>query len=138
MYSNAGKSIKSYVKVVVSIAICICILLGILVIAITEDFLGVLLGLLIAGVGSFMAWLSGLVLYAFGDIAERVANIDEKLSGNVQSADVQKGTDDQAAAIDWEKEPQWECYNCGTSNPMQRAYCLKCNTSRDWSLKKSK
>ena len=141
MYKDAGYSIKTVVKTITGILMAFSVLIGLVILILLSQNnvgLGLLAAVVIIGGGCFLAWLSGLVLYAFGEIADRTVSIDEKLSGNVYSDGTQVAGNHEKTEIDWAKEPQWKCYSCGTSNPMKRAYCIKCGTSRDWSLQKSK
>ena len=96
MYKNVGKSIKTLVNVVVIIGIAICVLIAFLGVAGLALATGVsneppaamiisAVGILIAcGLMAFFVWLSGLTLYAYGEIAENTAKM-------VQSQNVQIG-----------------------------------------------
>lgn len=83
MYKNAGKSIKNIVRGVVGILLALFILLGIILAC--ND--AVILGLIVAGVGCFFAWLSGLILYAYGDMADNIRVIAEALTVSASSDD---------------------------------------------------
>ena len=85
MYSNAGKSIKSYVSVMVAIGYVISIILGFAILGFGAEYESagiVILGIVVSVVGCVIAWLSGLMLYAYGEIADRLISIDEKISSN--------------------------------------------------------
>ena len=82
MYKNAGKSIKNIVKVVVGIQIALFIILGIILMLLVPDGAGFLAGALVAGVGCFFAWLSGLILYAYGDMADNMRVLAKSYSVN--------------------------------------------------------
>lgn len=96
MYKNVGKSIKTLVNVLVIIGIAICALTAILGVAGLVLAMGFsdeapvamiisAVGILIAcGLTAFFVWLSGLTLYAYGEIAENTAKM-------VQSQNVQIG-----------------------------------------------
>lgn len=81
MYKNAGRSIKNIVKTVVSIEMAIFIILGIVLMAVIADVIGFILGAVVAGFGCFIAWLNGLELYAYGDIADNI-----KMIANIANA----------------------------------------------------
>lgn len=82
MYGNVGKRIKGLVKTVVILSMVVIILLAIVCLAAMDIdyFWQVLLILLAAGLGCFLAWLGGMTFYAYGEIAARLISIDEKLS----------------------------------------------------------
>ena len=77
MYENAGRSIKSVVTVAVIVMMVLSVIGGIIVMA--EGGVGVILGLIVMALGCFSAWLSGLLLYAYGEITDRLISIDENL-----------------------------------------------------------
>lgn len=199
MYGNVGKRIKGLVKTIVILSMAVIILFAIVCLAVLdiEYFWQVLIILLGAGLGCFLAWLSGMTLYAYGEIAARLISIDEKLSDykanettpqHKASADqvppaspsfAEKFSDRmQASAASFSEKlynrthpgaaphdqstagysrtstssspapetpaptpkpiaERWKCYQCGTSNPMERNYCSECLSSRDWSIRKS-
>ncbi len=96
MYKNVGKSIKTLVNVLVIIGIAICALvafLGLAGLVLATGFsdeapvamIISAVGIIIScGVMAFFIWLSGLTLYAYGEIAENTAKM-------VQSQNVQIG-----------------------------------------------
>lgn len=199
MYGNVGNRIKGLVKVVVFLSMAVIILLAIVCLALMDidNFGQVLLIILIAALGCFLAWLGGMTFYAYGEIAARLISIDEKLSDYTakETAPQHKASADQAqpaspsfaekfsdrmqasaasfseklynrthpeaaphdqktagysrtdtssAPVSEKPAPtpkptteRWKCYQCGTSNPMERNYCSECLSSRDWSIRKS-
>lgn len=82
MYGNVGKRIKGLVKTVVIFAMVVIILFAIVCLAMLDIDYGwqVLLILLAAALGCFLAWLGGMTFYAYGEIAARLISIDEMLS----------------------------------------------------------
>ena len=72
MYKNAGKNIKDIVKTVVGIQIFGYIVLALAIIFSYPSDTAFIFGMIVGGVGCFFAWLSGLILYAYGDIADNV------------------------------------------------------------------
>jgi len=95
MYKNVGKSIKDIVTTIVGIQMTLFILIGILLTVLVRGGVGFLLALVVTGGGCFFAWLSGLLLYAFGDIADNVrmlANVYAKAEPDtvVRSAETGK------------------------------------------------
>ena len=128
MYSNAGKSIKAIVKTVVSLGIFACIVMGILIAVLLGEvvgFAGVVIGFLIAGVGSYFSWLSGLILYAYGDIAYRVKRIDEKMNGPDLDIECKR----EIPTV----ENGWICASCHHVNYKDHGFCAQCGVSQGWS-----
>ena len=68
MFNNVGSKIKVMAKVFAWIGIAICVIYGFVMLVSMEDM--ALIGLLIMTVGSFVAWISSLVLYGFGELVE--------------------------------------------------------------------
>lgn len=103
-FEDPGKRIKSVVKLVVKIQIVLCVLMGVAVFLLCASSGNILLGIIMAAlaiaVGCLSAWFIGLLMYAFGDISERVASIAEKLSCGAQGQSEQ-----EKAAVQW-KEPE--------------------------------
>ena len=128
MYSNAGKSIKGCVKTIVTISmiayVVVGIAIGIFVNRITGES-GWLIGMLVVGVGCFLAWLSGLTLYAYGDMADRLKRIDEKLNGPDKS-------DGGSVEVPTE-ENGWTCAACYHVNFKNHTHCTKCGVTKSWS-----
>ena len=79
MYSYVGKRIKILVKFVVTIQMILFILAGILIWRTMPEIGGAYIGVAIAVIGCFIAWINGLYMYAFGDIADNVEQINQKL-----------------------------------------------------------
>ncbi len=76
MFNNVGEKIKTIAKVVVWISIAICVIYGFVLLVSVEDM--ALVGLLVMTVGSFISWVSGLVLYGFGELIENSTIIANK------------------------------------------------------------
>ena len=86
MYQNAGRSIKSVVSIVVKIGYALSVIggVGIVLLGLVSGdigtFIASLLGtVIVAGLGCLSTWLSGLWLYAYGEITDRLISIDERL-----------------------------------------------------------
>ena len=137
MYNNAGKSIKNLTKVIVGIEMALAVIAGIAIMV--SGGLGFWLGLLVAGLGCFFAWVGGLVMYAYGDIADNLQAIRNKTVGEEEKVEYTVETG-KKVMIEAEllAEGAWECVSCKTQNPLKRQYCIKCGTNRDWSEEKSK
>ncbi|MBE6942240.1 MAG: hypothetical protein E7455_08170 [Ruminococcaceae bacterium] len=132
MYPDCGKSIKKLVSIVVKIGYAVSILWAVIILiaGIAADNVGVfVLTLFLAGVvgalGCFASWCSGLWLYAYGEITDRIINIDEKMT---------------AENLPEEKKPlfatpvsQRGCYceTCGAKNAAGARYCVACSAELD-------
>ena len=87
MWSNIGHKIKTLAKVICWIGIVLSVIAGIAVIAGGSAVRSygytyntgstTLTGILVIVLGS---WLGSLTMYGFGELVERVTNIDDKLS----------------------------------------------------------
>lgn len=99
MYKNVGRSIKDVVKVVVGIEMVIFIILGFVLMITLSDGLGLILGAIVAGAGCFVAWLSGLILYAYGDIADNVKMLANAVNGLCLSSEENMGKNENAETV---------------------------------------
>ena len=72
MFENIGKKIKSLVLIITRIEFALFIIIGICLIFSSN----VLLGLLVGGLGCLFAWLSSLFIYAFGEIVDKLQDIE--------------------------------------------------------------
>ena len=145
MFKNVGKSIKSVVKAITCIQIILYCLIGIIAYILLASSnragLGLLIMLAVAGIGCFAAWLSALILYAFGEMADGVIAIRASLCGDDSSNQHIDGTSKETLATSNSQSAEktnWICYSCKASNPIFRAYCVKCGTARSWSEQQSK
>ena len=87
MYKDVGKSIKKFASVLCAIGIIFSILGGIAValagmngalsIPVAQTSVSIAMGVFVAAVGSLLAWLSNLLLYGFGELVDKTAEIAE-------------------------------------------------------------
>ena len=133
MYNNTGKCIKSLTKVIVIVEMGFSVVGGLVLAGIS----GVVIGLLVGALGCLLAWLSGLILATYGDIADNLYAIRVKIAGEeeVKTVEIagQVMTEEELLA-----EGAWECVSCGRQNPIKSQLCIKCGTSKAWSEEKSK
>lgn len=89
MFSNIGKKIKTYSKVIAWCGIIASALLGVGVIiagifgeyAHIANSIGLIVGgVLIIAVGVLVSWVGAFFTYGFGEVVERVQSIDDKLA----------------------------------------------------------
>ena len=140
MYENVGKSIKNLVKTIVTVGMIVWVVIGIVILA-TSGENGAILGILVAVVGCFMSWLSGLVLYAYGEMADNLKSIKEAVAGKEGTRTptkptAQSGVHAQNTVVTKEpmaKEAMWKCYSCGKENEDTKSFCVACNVTRRWS-----
>lgn len=142
MYQNVGQKIKSLTKVVVIIMMVLSIIGGISMMALDEEM--ILPGLLIAAIGCFVAWLSGLTMYAYGDIADNLQSINEQIAGMNGGTPAAKPNYQytqptyQAPAYTYAPqqetapaaESRWFCTQCGTANNASSGFCVSCGKAK--------
>lgn len=78
MFSNISNKIKTLAKVVCGIGIGVSVVVGLVLISEDEDT--VFAGILVLLLGSILSWVGSFITYGFGEIIERLVNIDEKMS----------------------------------------------------------
>lgn len=142
MYQNVGQKIKNLTKVVVIIMMILSIIAGIVIMAEDEDM--IILGLITAAIGCFVAWLSGLTMYAYGDIADNLQSINEQIANvnggapaakpNVQYTQPTYQAPAYTYAPQQEAAPategRWFCTQCGTANNASSGFCVSCGKAK--------
>ena len=83
MYNNIGKKIKMLAKVIFFVEAIAAIFGGISVIGLDEDL--AVVGILIMIVGSVFAWVSSWLLYGFGEIIDKLSDIEQNTRTGVKS-----------------------------------------------------
>lgn len=144
MYNDVGKTIKNLVSIVVMIGYALSIL-GAIVLAVIgfgygfEHFGLMLLFLFIAAIvgvlGCFASWAGGLWLYAYGEIADRLISIDNRVEQieNHLSEDIVTSVTASAAPTRSPFAPTpvtakpagagaWKC-SCGRENASYMSTC---------------
>lgn len=126
MYENPGKKLKSVVEVFRTISIVLCIGIGVVIVVASEgeNLLG---GLLVAAIGSFVSWISGLTLATFADIADNLYNIRANIA-------VLCGEKVPEAGESKEREPGQSataafCPKCSAMQSRGRTTCDICGAS---------
>ena len=76
MFDNIGGKIKTLASVIAWMGIIISIITGITLMATAEEL--VLIGIIIAILGSFFSWIGSFLLYGFGELVENSAIIAQK------------------------------------------------------------
>lgn len=147
MYQNVGQKIKNLTKVVVIIMMVLSVIGGISMMALDEEM--IFPGLLIAGIGCFAAWISGLTMYAYGDIADNIQSINQQLANmnggapaakpNYQYAQpAYQAPAPQAPTYTYAPQPEaapvteerWFCTQCGAANGANNSFCVSCGKAK--------
>lgn len=122
MFNNIGKKIQGLSSTIFAIELLVFCLVGLYVgvglVNTTNEPMFLLVGIAVAGVGIFLSWLSQLVLYAYGKIAECC---EEQLKLTRQMLELQMG---KSAAPSEEKI----CKSCGTKLDADASFCHECGT----------
>ncbi len=141
MYQNVGKNIKQLVSSLVKLMIVLAIITGVIIVIasiVAESFFGVFIGIVVAVLGSYLSWVSGLILYAYGEITDCVqkmaCSVQKEIINDINDRPEQTATE---AEVDPWANGSWVCRSCGTENPIKRKYCLQCNSSKEWSDSKN-
>lgn len=89
MYNNIGKKIKGLAKATFIIVTVICVLAGIGLMLSDEDLIAI--GILTMIICPLIAWISSWVLYGFGELVDKVCDIELNTRGaNIPVAPVQQ------------------------------------------------
>ena len=83
MYDNIGGKIKGLAKWVCIIGSIIMAISGIVCMGQGEDSIPV--GILLLILGPVLCWISSWILYGFGELIEKISNIERTMSGNEKS-----------------------------------------------------
>lgn len=83
MYSEIGKKIKGLalaIFIIMTIGVAIG---GLAMMAIDEEL--IIIGLLFVGLGTLFAWISTWMLYGFGELIDKVCDIERNTRGGIQT-----------------------------------------------------
>ena len=137
MYKNAGREIKDWVQIFVVIATLPSLLLGILfMIALAQQdalIFGIMIAVIVTAIGYWIARFSGLIVYAYGEIADRILQIDERLASQSAKAEQENSEENQMSKEDDVQQPvseKWACEVCGQTNSSKSKWCARCNAAR--------
>lgn len=141
MYKNVGKELKGWAKFLVILLTIPYVIIGVISIAYfsSEDQggLGVLVAIMIVIVGYFLARMGAILLYAFGEIVDRVSSIENRVCGNVETHSTKKKEAKQnniksveknveLPAVERNSDGTWKCVFCGHNNLSGAAWCEEC------------
>lgn len=140
LFKNVGKELKNYATSLFYWILIPYILFGIgiavgggILLADGTDFgaVGFLFGPGLIVFGYIKAKLAVMEKYAYGEIADRLISIDEKLSSG------RKASKSDGIPVKVEKKQEepiprrtapWECPFCGSENAKDSRYCKSCGT----------
>lgn len=93
MYDNIGKKIKTLTKVVTIVLICGCFI-GFIIAGASagNGGEGAAIGILLGAVSSLLIWVSSFFAYAFGELVDKVCDIEVNIRG---SGSVDSKTEDK-------------------------------------------
>lgn len=93
MFDNIGKKIKSLANVLCWVGIIAYVIAAIIMFSIDEDFIGI--GFLLLFVGPFMSWISSFFMYGFGELIDKVSDIERNTRGNERKSITQNRIEDE-------------------------------------------
>lgn len=150
MFDNIGDKIKKLAKVETVIGIGISIIMGFLLL-VNGSIHSIFTGILVMILGVLISWVSSFALYGFGELIEKVSQMDrcmrelreEKKSQSVQGqVFVQRWVEQPAQAHEdkaaekrnetyvetpkYEELKDWRCYYCKTLNDKESKKCKYC------------
>ena len=91
MYDNIGGKIKSLAKAVFIVEAIAAVIAGIALMASDDDM--VPFGLLVMAVGPLVAWVSSWLLYGFGEIIDKLCDIERNTRGGERKSEAQSKVD---------------------------------------------
>mgnify|MGYP003290205362 CR=1 FL=1 len=92
MYSNIGKNIKLFAKVVFVLEAFVAVVVGIVLLGIKNLEIP---GVLILILGPFSAWVSTWLLYGYGELIDKVCIIAKNTRHNETKSETQNLIDDE-------------------------------------------
>lgn len=111
MYSDIGTKIKKMVEFVVGAGIAFFVIWGIIAIISQPKSLS---GLLIIIIGPLLCWLSGFILYGFGELVDKVCAIEKHLQSSAAKKQLAEEAETEIShVIPYMKEENtWVCPEC--------------------------
>ncbi len=93
MYDNIGGKIKGLAKAFFIVEAIAAVITGIALMATDEDLIGI--GLLVMVVGPLVAWVSSWLLYGFGEIIDKLCDIERNTRGGERKSEAQAKVDSE-------------------------------------------
>lgn len=150
MFTEIGKKIKNWARAIFVIE-AICAIIAGLVMAFSDSDM-ILYGLLTAVAGFFVAWVSTWLLYGFGELVDKVCDIEVHLASMKKTQNAAPAANNAAPAATTAYAPVrsqaavrstapvpngWTC-TCGRNHPSYETSCICGVTKRDAMLAKNK
>ncbi len=136
LFDNVGKELKSFATVIANIILGTFIVLGGIVLIIgfsigdAAGFIGLLIAICLFVFGYVYSRLKVMLLYAYGEIADRLISIDTKMPECVKHNKPEKmpvkTVEKKSENKGLRKESGWECSFCGSQNPADAKFCKTC------------
>lgn len=140
LFNNVGHDIKTIAKVIANWILALHILFGIVIIIcgcvllsdrLAIGWVGFLIGFGIFGCGYFTSRLSVMILYAYGEITDRLISIDSKTPNSSKpkkTEQIKVKVEQAPESTRVRKTSPWECPFCGNQNPSDVSFCKSCGT----------
>lgn len=135
LFNNVGSDIKTIAKAIANWILGLHILLGIVIIIcgcafLSQGFVIGWVGFLIAfglfGFGYILSRLSVMLLYAYGEITDRLISIDSKMPNSSKPDKTNDKAEDKSKNDPPRRTGPWECQFCGHQNPADTRFCKSC------------
>ena len=114
MYENIGKKLKGLALAVFIIMFILSIVGGAIIIIVDDDLVAV--GIVVMLVMPLVAWISSWFLYGFGELIDKVCDIEERM----EAPSLQTKKHNPIATI--------ACPACGCTNQAKDNFCYKCGS----------
>ena len=134
LFENVGKDIKTFAKTVSGVILFLHSLLGIVFVAVgcmiaAMDsglgffvFVGFLIAIAIVAWGYILSRLAVMLMYAYGEMTDRLISIDGKLTEKPKRPIPVKPTPGPR------RSTPWQCQFCDHQNPPEARWCQSCGT----------
>ena len=142
LYSDTGSVIKSLIRILFLFLVVLLFFVGIGIIIFgtvtaieTEDVIPFLKAFLVAIIGIpvliILNYLSSLVLYSFGDLVDRTANIDKKMDSiiamQLEEDDEEEDTSPKMPVL---QPDEWCCPACHAIHKINFNFCGHCGQQK--------
>ncbi|MDD5916956.1 MAG: hypothetical protein PUC63_05445 [Clostridiales bacterium] len=120
MYDNIGRKIKGLAKAIFVAQGISMAIIGIVLMCMDEDL--ILYGVLTLILGPILAWISSWLLYGFGELIDKVSDIERNTHGETNESPSILKTKEETAATSLKETVIKKCDFCEKEN-IQGALC---------------